>query len=429
MSRALLLVLAALLAAGAASAETLRIFREEALAHAQALEAAYRRLEDHVLRRSAAATSWTGSIPPASVGWLDVWTERGLRARYCGDALLVYFAPARLKGVGLDQRAVRAAPWTHAPRTQRAPALHWLDGSVARGGVGRDDAALPACLSGARFGGALPTGRAARAGRVEDPWAPAHRGRRVRFETRVQACPAGFHASHAGAPGETVGRRRMREVRQTVNGRGEAIGAPSFGAWRTIADNCRADYAVEETGTQPCPVPAGWQGSAAAADLPQRIRRRRGTVTAAGTSWGAWRVVEDNCWTATAAVDPKATVTEAAGSRETREIPCPAGWSGAAGLEVRTGPGTRTISFSFGGRSVQAIPPTAWATVRAADCSPPPPEDDDESGAMGGPGGVDAGYDYDTGEQDGFDSGDSGDGGGDDSGDSGDDAGQGGEDV
>ena len=149
-------------------------------------------------------------------------------------------------------------------------------------------------------------------------------------------------------------------------------------------------------------------------------------MTAAGTTWGAWQAVEDNCWTATAAADPQATVTEAAGSRETRPIPCPAGWSGTAGLEVRTGPGTRTIAFSFGGRSVRTIPATAWATVRTADCSPPPPpEDDDESGAMGGPGGVDAGYDYDTGE----DYGDDGDDGDDDSGDDGDDAGQGGEDV
>ena len=122
-------------------------------------------------------------------------------------------------------------------------------------------------------------------------------------------------------------------------------------------------------------------------------------------------------------------MTEAAGSRETRAIPCPAGWTGTAGLEVRTGPGTRTISFSFGGRSVQAIPPTAWATARPASCSPPPPppEDDDESGVTGGPGGVDAGYDYDTGEDYGAGDDDGDD--GDDDSSGGDDAGQGGEDV
>ena len=47
-----------------------RLHRLEALAHADAISAAWRRLEDHILNRSAAATRWTGSVPPAATGWL-----------------------------------------------------------------------------------------------------------------------------------------------------------------------------------------------------------------------------------------------------------------------------------------------------------------------------------------------------------------------
>ena len=424
-------VLAAATSAAAAQTPDLRVFREEALAHALALENAFRSLEEHILARSAAATAWTGSTPPASVGWRDAWTARGLRARYCGDVLLVYYEPARLKGVGIDHGAVRAAPWTYAPRTQRAPALHRLDGGVARGGVGRSDTALPACLSGAAFGGALPSGRAARAGRVLDPF--VHTRTRATFETRVQPCPAGFHASHAAGAGRTVGRSQIREVRQTVTRRGADVGGPIRGAWRTVADNCRADYAVEETGTQACPAPAGWQGGEA--ELPQRIRRRTGTVTASGTAWGAWRTVEDNCWVAVAAADPSATVTVRAGARETRTIPCPPGWPGTPGQETRTGPGSRKIEYSFGGSSTATITAAPWVTTHAANCSPPPASPGGSGGAssgsgpMGGPGGVDAGYDYDTGGSNADDGYDAGDDGGGSAEDSGDDAGMGGEDV
>ena len=267
-----------------------------------------------------------------------------------------------------------------------------------------------------------------------DPF--VHTRARTTFETRVQACPAGFHASH----GTTVGRSQIREVRQTVTRRGADVGSPVRGAWRTVADNCRADYAVEEIGTQACPAPAGWQGDEA--ELPQRIRRRAGTVTASGTAWGAWRVVEDNCWIAAAAADPSATVTVRAGARETRAIACPPGWSGTPGQEARTGPGNRKIDYSFGGSSTGTIAAGPWVTTRAANCSPPPPASSGpvssggassggESGPTGGPGGVDAGYDYDTGGSNadpGYDGG-GGDDGGDSSEDSGDDAGMGGEDV
>ena len=150
--------------AAAQGYEAEQVYRQEALAHARAITEAWRRLEDHILRRSVAATvSWTGSVPPAETGWLDAWTGRGVRARYCEETLLVYMEPAVLKGVGRDQRSVQVAPHLYAEGD--LPALHWLEGGgasgVAVGTAGRASVSLPACLSDTSFGGPLPSGRAA----------------------------------------------------------------------------------------------------------------------------------------------------------------------------------------------------------------------------------------------------------------------------
>ena len=123
------------------------MYRAEALAHAGAVEAVWRRLETFILQESSATASWPGAVPLASTGWQVDWTGRGLEARYCDDVLLVYLAPERLKGVGRDQRAMHAAP--HAYGGGTGPVLHWLEGGTAEGGEGRASVALPACLPAA----------------------------------------------------------------------------------------------------------------------------------------------------------------------------------------------------------------------------------------------------------------------------------------
>ena len=192
------------------------VYRQAALAHARAIAEAWRRLDDHILRRSAAATSWTGSVPPAATGWLEAWTERGVRARYCEDTLLVYMEPAALKGVGRDQRSVQVAPHLYAPG--ELPALHWLEGGVAEGTAGRAGVALPACLSETALGGPLPEGRAALAGTVRDPHLQLRE--RISHERSVEDCPAGSHGE---------GRTMTREVRQDHDGRGDPVGDPDRG--------------------------------------------------------------------------------------------------------------------------------------------------------------------------------------------------------
>ena len=127
----------AVLAAAPAMAQVAvdeRVYRQEALAHARAVEAAWRRLETYILEESAGPAELAGGALPAAAGWQGDWTERGLEARYCEDTLLVYLAPERLKGVGRDHRAVHAAPQAYGDG--RDPVLHWLENGRVEGGAG-----------------------------------------------------------------------------------------------------------------------------------------------------------------------------------------------------------------------------------------------------------------------------------------------------
>ena len=324
----------ALIAAAPAAAqgvEAERVYRQEALSHARAITEAWRRLEDHILRRSGAAVSWTGSIPPAATGWLDAWTERGVRARYCGNTLLVYMEPASLKGVGRDQRSVQVAPHLYAEQGNSLagglPALHWLEGSAASGSVtgtaGRTDMALPACLSDASFGGPLPSGRAALAGIVRDPHLDLRE--RISHERTVEDCPAG---SHGG------GRTMTREVRQDHDGRGDPVGDPVIGSWEVSIDDCRADYSEWEHYTLACTWFAGPPHNREMTG--QEIWRREKTVTADGVSWGAPEFVSTSCWEGQAPALPQAAVTETLRT-ETAHGSCPAGYTGTVVL-------TRTVT-------------------------------------------------------------------------------------
>ena len=81
-----------------ASVDAERVYRQDALGHAEAIASAYRRLEEYILVGSTGAASWSGSVPPVSMDWLQSWTDRGVRARYCSDVLLVYLGPAEVNG-------------------------------------------------------------------------------------------------------------------------------------------------------------------------------------------------------------------------------------------------------------------------------------------------------------------------------------------
>ena len=266
----------------ASVADEERVYRQDALAHAEAIASAYRRLEEYILVGSSGATSWPGSVPPPVTGWLQSWSERGVRARYCDDTLLVYLGPEEVKGVRGDHRSVHVAPHAYVPEGNdgRFPALHWLAGNVAQGGAARPAVSLPACMTGG--GDALPSGRAALAGGVADPFVHMRDG--VSHELRTEACPAGMHGP---------GRRFAREIRQQETGRGDAVGAPVEGAWRLVADACRADYAEWERYTVACSWTAGAPHYREM--FGEEIWRRLKSVAAAGTSYGAPEFVSTSC--------------------------------------------------------------------------------------------------------------------------------------
>ena len=308
--------------AAAQGYEAEQVYRQEALAHARAIAEAWRRLEDHILRRSMAPVSWTGSVPP---GWLDAWTGRGVRARYCEDTLLVYMEPAVLKGVGRDQRSVQVAPHLYAEGD--LPALHWLEGGgasgVAVGTAGRASVSLPACLSDASFGAPLPSGRAALAGVVRDPH--LQRRERVSHERTVEDCPAGSHGD---------GRTMTREVRQAHDGRGDAVGDPVVGSWQVLIDDCRANYTEWEHYTLDCSWLAGPPHNREMTG--REIWRREKTVTAEGIKWGTPEFVSTSCWEGRTPPLPQAEISETVRT-ETTSGACPAGYTGTAVL-------TRTVT-------------------------------------------------------------------------------------
>ena len=307
--------------AAAQGYEAEQVYRQEALAHARAITEAWRRLEDHILRRSAQATSWTGSVPPAATGWLDAWTERGVRARYCEDTLLVYMEPAVLKGVGRDQRSVQVAP--HFYVEGDLPALHWLEGGAATGSAGRATLGLPACLSDASLGGPLPSGRAALAGVVRDPHLELRE--RVSHERTVEDCPAGSHGD---------GRTMTREVVQAHDGRGDAVGDPVVGSWQVLIDDCRANYTEWEHYTLDCSWLAGPPHNREMTG--REIWRREKTVTADGIAWGTPEFVSTSCWEGRTPVLPQAEISETVRTENTTGA-CAAGYTGARVL-------TRTVT-------------------------------------------------------------------------------------
>ena len=352
-----------------------RVYRAEALAHARAVETAWRRLESHILHDSAAAVDWPGAVPPAATGWRASWTLRGLEARYCADTLLVYLAPAELKGVGPDHRAVHAAP--HAYGDGRDPVLHWLANGAAEGGAGRAAAALPACLSEAARGGPLPSGRAALAGAVRDPF--LHTTERVSRERAEEPCGDGEHGD---------GRTLIREVVQEYNGRDEAVGDPVLGSWEVLIEACRADYSQWEHYTLECHWDAGPPHNRRMAG--REVWRRLKTVTADGETLGAPEFVSTSCWTGDAL--PPAPVPEIAeeSHEETKTGPCAAGYTG--GIGYRRTVTLRSTRFPWDAEPVTQTIRGPW-TVASDDCvaEPEPDWSGPDHGDPGGPDGGTAG--------------------------------------
>ncbi|MDE0415856.1 MAG: hypothetical protein OXI95_02825 [bacterium] len=295
------LVAASLLAASpAVSATPQALADQEALSHAHALEGEWHRLETFILDESTSLTRWTAA-PPVTP-WRDSWTQRGLSARYCDDILTVYAEPERLKGVGRDQRSVRLAPHLQSDDVPPPPPLHWLAGSRAVGGSGRDDAVLPARMTG------LPSGRVALAGEVGDPFAVVTTA--LDRDGEIRPCPTETHGSRCVF---------ARDIVQAVNGRDDPLGAPAHLPWQLVSVLCRGDTSTWVTYRLACSFDAGEPHNRTISG--EDIYRRLKTVTASGTSWGPPEFVSSSCWQDPDPLVPQPDI-QVSSRTDTRSVAC-----------------------------------------------------------------------------------------------------------
>lgn len=322
--------------------------QSHALRYAGMIERAFGRLHGHIRHRSTAATSWTGAaVPPAATGWEATWTQAGLRARYCDNFLVVYVEPAALKGTGRDHRAIQQARHSFLPEREtgvRAPMLGWLEAATVRDAQGTLWP-LPACALSA-YTGVLPSGRAALAGEVIDPWLDLRE--RVTFETRERACPAGQHGAQ----------RERRTVTQEFNAHGVAAGPQAFGPWEVSPGSwCRDDYVAFDVFTRPC---SWFQGEPFNATLNGiETWRIPIEVTAAGRAFGGAEFVATTCWVPPGPVPvPTSTVADV---QQSRTLDCPADHEGA--IEQRRTETTATTTYPWGQAPLVSVEYTNWKEV------------------------------------------------------------------
>ena len=142
----------------------------------------------------------------------------------------------------------------------------------------------------------VPSGRAALAGAVEDPWTTTRP--RVTWDRReLLDCPAGTHRP-ANLGSTDPARIERRPVTRKINGRGQEVGTPTTGAWTTAVDLCEADYTVTETEHRACTYTVAGETVSG-----YEIWTRKKSVTASGTS-GVWSMSFTTCQTGPVAAVP-----------------------------------------------------------------------------------------------------------------------------
>ena len=194
---------------------------------------------------------------------------------------------------------------------------------------------------------------------------------RVSHERTVEDCPAG---SHGG------GRTMTREVRQSHDGRGDAVGDPVTGSWQVSIDDCRADYSEWEHYTLECSWFAGPPHNREMTG--QQIWRRQKTVTADGVSWGAPEFVSTSCWEGRTPALPQATVTETVHT-ESANGACPAGFTGTVVLSRTVT--ERSTQWPWDAAPVVQVIPGNWISDDTGCVAVTPPGGQPPGG--NGPGG------------------------------------------
>ena len=353
---------------------------KHALRYSGMVERAYGRLYGFIRDDSTTVTSWSGAaVPPASSGWDSVWTDVGVRARYCDDMLLVYMGAVEPKGVGGDHRAIQSARRRFLSEREsgvRLPMLGWLESGEVTDSQG-GTITLPGCIS-SDYTESLPSGRAALAGTVVDPWTDLRT--RVSYENRESVCPAGEH-------GEL---RERREITQEFNAKGDLSGSPVLGPWVAAPGSwCKPDYTYFEVYTDAC---SWYQGEPFNRTMngietwriPIVVSAKPGEPGEVIETGGSPEFVSSTCWDGPPPLPPTPTTT-AVNLTESRTGSCGAGFTGSIGeARVRT---TTTTTYPWGGSPLVSVEYSSWSETSntcTAIC-PPPCGDGPEGGD--GPGG------------------------------------------
>ena len=303
-----------------------RVYRQEALAHARAVTTALAppgELYSRRLRRLTpirmAQASRAGAARfrrPAAAG-LPIG-----RCVACGRVIaktrcwsISRPSASRASAAITARSRQRPMPTPAAERMARRRCCTGWRQAGPRARAGRPSVTLPACLSDTALGGPLPSGRAALAGTVRDPY--THTNERVSRERQREDCAAGEHGQ---------GRTSVREAAQTRDERGNPVGDPVHGPWQVLIDECRADYTAWENYTLVCHWDAGPPHNRRMEG--REIWRRLKSVTAEGETLGPPEFVSTSCWTGKVPDTPKAVVTETA-QTEAMTDGCPSGYIGS----------------------------------------------------------------------------------------------------
>ena len=272
-----------------------------------------------------------------------------MKARYCDETLLVYLDPDAdwgLKGLGNDHRSVHVAPFAYVSEGNEGqfPPLHWLEGNVAKGGEGRPTVPLPACITGPPL---LPSGRAALAGTVKDPWDDSNLRDGVTYEYEMRDCPVDQYGK---------GQRWVRELTQEENARGIATSASLLvGPWKKVADACRYDFDGYEYFTNTCQSTEGPPHYRVIEG--EEVWRKPKSVTSDGVVYGTPEMVSSSCWSEVAEVVHTPVISEV-DVQETRSVGCEAGYTGTRNYKrTRT---TRSTKFAWDSTPVVTIRYTVW---------------------------------------------------------------------
>ena len=359
-------------------------FQSHALRYAGMIERAYGRLYGHIRSNESVPVSWSGAaVPPASTGWEAVWTEAGLRARYCDNVLVVYMGFSEVKGVGGEHRAIQQARRSFLPERERGvklPLLSWLEaGDVvdAHGNV----RPLDPCMT-ASYSEPLPSGRAALAGAVVDPATVVRE--RESYEYRVEPCPAGQHGQV----------RERRTVRRTIDGNDNEVETPAYEAWEsTPASWCRADYTYHELFTRPCRWYQGepfnremegtetWRVPVGVSKDPEN------PVGGIRKTPGASEFVSSTCWD-TPPGDVPVPSTSHEYFTETHILSCPPNMSGQ--IDVVRQRITTTTTYPWGEDPLMTVSYTNWSET-SNSCTRQSGDGGGGDGGEGGEGGYSTG--------------------------------------